>query len=217
MAWKPFRNLGLKAVALALGTLLWLTVSGRQIERRVPVPLSYSNVPPTLEMTGEEVADVSVLVRGGDNDVSQLGQGDLRLIVDLANAHAGANMIALRTDGVTAPLGIEVLQLEPGTITVMLEPSTEVRARVLPTVEGEPAPGYVVTGVTVDPATVTIVGPASEAEGVAGVVTERVSIAGSTEDVVRDVGVGVAGGQLRLKESRTVRVSVRIRRAGGTR
>jgi YbbR domain-containing protein len=126
-------------------------------------------------------------------------------------------MIALRTDGVTAPLGIEVLQLEPGTITVMLEPSTEVRARVLPTVEGEPAPGYVVTGVTVDPATVTIVGPASEAEGVAGVVTERVSIAGSTEDVVRDVGVGVAGGQLRLKESRTVRVSVRIRRAGGTR
>ena len=35
MAWHPFRNLGLKVVALLLGTLLWFTVSGQQVERTV--------------------------------------------------------------------------------------------------------------------------------------------------------------------------------------
>ena len=36
MAWHPFQHFGLKVAALALGTLLWLTVSGQQVERRVP-------------------------------------------------------------------------------------------------------------------------------------------------------------------------------------
>ena len=36
MAWHPFRNAGLKVVALAMGALLWFTVSGQQAERPVP-------------------------------------------------------------------------------------------------------------------------------------------------------------------------------------
>ena len=44
-----------------------------------------------------------VLVRGDDIRVSELGQGDLRVIVDLSDAHSGANLIALRTDEVVAP------------------------------------------------------------------------------------------------------------------
>ena len=35
MAWHPFRNLGLKTAALALGTLLWFAVSGEEVERLV--------------------------------------------------------------------------------------------------------------------------------------------------------------------------------------
>ena len=35
MAWHPLRNLGLKLAALALGTALWFTVSGPQVERNV--------------------------------------------------------------------------------------------------------------------------------------------------------------------------------------
>ena len=46
MAWHPFRNLGLKVVALVLGTLLWFTVSGQQAERPIPdVPVVFVNKP----------------------------------------------------------------------------------------------------------------------------------------------------------------------------
>ena len=46
MAWHPFRNLGLKIAALVLGTLLWLTVSGHEIERRVRFRCRTATCPP---------------------------------------------------------------------------------------------------------------------------------------------------------------------------
>ncbi len=68
--------------------MLWFTVSGHEIERRVRVPVAYRNVPAGLEMTSEQ-DDVSVHVRGTDTDVSALGPGDLRVIVDLARRPSG--------------------------------------------------------------------------------------------------------------------------------
>jgi YbbR domain-containing protein len=217
MAWHPFRNAGLKMGALALGTLLWFVVSGRQIERRLAVPLTYSNVMAPLELTGEQVDTVSVHVRGGENVVSALREGDLRVVVDLGGTHAGANIIPLRTDEVVAPLGVEVLQIDPGTVTVNLERSGQMDALVRPTVEGRPAPGYVVGPVTVEPRMVTIAGPEGRLRESATVVTERVMLEGRTDRIVQDVGVGVADAQLRVVRPHTVRVTVEIFPAKGVR
>jgi YbbR domain-containing protein len=125
-------------------------------------------------------------------------------------------MLPLRIDEVVAPLGVEVLQIDPGTVTVTLEPSGQVAAEVHPNIDGEPAPGFVVTGVDVDPKTVAVVGPESRLKGAISVVTSRVSIEGRTSDVVQDVGVGVADAELRLREPRMVRVTVHIARAQPT-
>ena len=60
MAWHPFRNLGLKFAALGLGTLLWFTISGQQVERTVSrVPVVYRNVPGGLQITQRETAGVT--------------------------------------------------------------------------------------------------------------------------------------------------------------
>jgi YbbR domain-containing protein len=210
MAWHPLRNLGLKFTALVLSVALWFTVSGRQIERRVPVPVSYSNVPSPLEMTGDQVDVVNVHLRGGDNVVSDLGPGALRVIVDLGDAHSGTNLIPLRTDEVVAPLGVDVIQVEPGTVTVTLERSGSMVVPVTPTVGGEPAPGYVVRSISTTPAAVAVIGPVSLLQDPITVLTERVSLDGRTESVVQDVRVGVTNARLRVDTPRTVRVSVQI-------
>jgi YbbR domain-containing protein len=213
MAWHPFRNIGLKIAALALGTVLWYTVSGHQIERRVPVPIAYRNVPATLEITGDELAEVMVHVRGGDNLVRSIGREALSVVVDLADAHAGANFIQLRTDQVVGPLGVEVMQIDPGSITVTLEASGREEIRVTPVIEGQPAAGYVETGVTVQPQTVTVIGPLSRLKELGSATTERVVIDGATASVVQTVNVGVGDADLRLGDLRTVSVTVRIEAA----
>jgi YbbR domain-containing protein len=210
MAWHPFRHLGLKAAALALGTLLWFTVSGNQIERRVSVPVSYSNVPAALEMTGDQVDAATVHVRGDDNLVGGLAPGNLRVVLDLRDAYAGTNLITLQTNHVIAPLGVEVLQVDPGAVTVTLERTGRIEAPVEPTVEGRPAPGFHVRQVVVEPRTIAVFGPESRLKYPIAVVTERVSIEGRRDTVVQDVNVGVVDAQLRLRNPGTVRVTVRI-------
>jgi YbbR domain-containing protein len=214
MAWHPFRNVGLKMSALCLGTLLWLTVSGHEIERRVSVAVSYSNVPSGFEITGDQLDDATVRIRGAETAVSELGAGNLHVIVDLTDAHEGTNLLPLRTDQVAAPLDVEVLQLEPSSVTLTLERAGREQIEVSPIVEGRPAAGYAIGGIIVEPRTVTVLGPVSRLERDPSVVTERIDIGGRVSTMAQDVSVGVSDSQLRLGDTRSVRVTVRIEPAG---
>src|SRR5690606_4490375 len=118
MAWHPFRNIGLKLLALLLGTLLWFAVSGHQIERRISVPVTYRNVPANLELTGYQTDRVIVHVRGDERVVSELTDGSIRVTVDLAGSRTGANILTLRTSQVVAPGRVEFLQVESGSVRV---------------------------------------------------------------------------------------------------
>jgi YbbR domain-containing protein len=118
---------------------------------------------------------------------------------------------------VRAPLGVEVSQLEPSTVMFKLEPSGIADVAVRATIEGQPAPGYVFREALVEPRTVTVVGPASRLRSTTFAVTERVSIEGLTNTVIQVVGVGVSDALVRLREARTVRVTVRIEPASAER
>lgn len=210
MAWHPFRNIPLKITALVLGTALWFTVSGHRVERRLSVPITYSNVPSALVLTGDQLDNVSVQVRGRDSLVGQLGGGTLRVVVDLGGADPGANMIPLRPDQVEAPLGVEVLQVEPGTVSVELERAGQMNAIVRPTVVGDPAPGFAINRIVAEPRVVAVTGPESLLNEQVRVITERVSVAGRSGRVVQDVGVGVPDAQLRVLTPRIVTVTIEI-------
>lgn len=217
MAWHPFRNIPLKITALVLGSALWFTVAGHRVERRLSVPITYSNVPAPLVLTGDQLDNVSVQVRGSDSLVGQLNGGNLRVVVDLGGADPGANIIPLRPDQVESPLGVEVLQVEPGTVTVDLERAGQMSVIVRPTVEGNPAQGFAVNRITVEPRVVTVTGPEGRLNDRVQVVTERVMVAGRSNRFVQQVGVGVADAQLRVVSPHTVLVTVDITPVKGER
>lgn len=210
MAWKPFRNLGLKIAALGLGTLLWFTVTGHQIERRLYVPVLYSNLPESLVLTGEQMDGVSVYVRGDDHRVGALQDGDIRVLVGLEDGTIGENVIPLRPEDVVAPLGIEVLQVDPGTATVVLERSGSVGVTVRPAVEGQPIEGMRVSQIVVQPPTVVVEGPETRLRDGVTLVTRPINLTGRGGIFSEDVEVSVADPQLRVLPPRLVRVTVYI-------
>jgi len=210
MAWHPFRNIGLKVVALGLGTLLWFTVSGQQSDRTVTgVPVVYRNKPPNLELT-EQTNFVDIHVRGLDSQLRGALPRDFEARVDLTGSKAGTLAFVLRTDQVSAPFGLEVTQVDPGSATAVLEAAGSASVPVKPLIDGIPAPGFVVSQITADPAAVIIVGPARRIAATLAATTDRVSIDGAKATVTQNVSVGVPDGALRLKEARTARVVVTI-------
>jgi YbbR domain-containing protein len=211
MALLPLRNLGLMAASLFLGTLLWFTVSGQQVDRSVPrIPVVYRNVPGSLEITGDRLDEVTVQMRGSYNLISAINAANVNVIVDLSDARPGPNVVPLRTDEVVVPLGVQVTQVDPGSATLILEKSGTAQLPVTPRVEGQPAPGFAIGSIGVDPKMVTIAGPESRLKDIASAITERVSVEGTSSTVTQTVSIGVPDNELRLQDVRTARVTVTI-------
>src|SRR6185295_8616954 len=136
MAYHPFRHLGLKVLAIALATLLWLTVAGEHIvERSLRVPLEFRNIPPLLEITGDPPATVDVRLRGSSAVLGRLDPGEVVAVVDLATGRPGSRLFHVRNDEVRAPFGVEVAQVVPSTVSLELEKSATRVVPVVPQVE----------------------------------------------------------------------------------
>ena len=214
MAWHPFRNMGLKFMALALGTLLWFTVSGQQAERQVPdVAVVYLNKPSGFEIT-DQANYVDIQVRGLDSQLRTIQARDFEARVDLTDARLGVQQITLRTDQVHGPPGVEIKQVQPGSVMVLLVVSGAVNLPVQPNVDGSPRTGFVVSETTVVPASVTVLGPARRISAANNATTDRVSIGGASATVTQGVAVGVADAALRLREPVKATVTVKIEPAG---
>jgi YbbR domain-containing protein len=211
MAYHPFRHLGLKIVALAVATLLWLTVAGEHVvERIIRVPVEFRNIPPKLEVVGDPPANVDVRLRGSSAVLSRLEPGEVVAVLDLANARPGSRIFHIRNEEVRSPYGVEVTQVVPGTIGIELEQSAVRVVPIVAPVEGEPAPGYIVGQVTVEPATVQVAGPQTRLKKLAEATTEPVTVAGATRDVRDVVAVGLVDSSLRLVQPQDVTVIVPV-------
>ena len=211
MAIAGFRHIGLKIVSIALASLLWVIVSGEQIvERALRVPLEFTNLPSQLEIVGEPPNVADVRVRGSSGALSRVAAGELVAIVDLRTAKTGQRLFHLTTADVRAPFGIDVVQVTPSNVSMRFEPSVSKVVPVVPSVEGEPAPGYVVGTVKADPATVEVVGPATALNNLTEAITEPVTVTGASRTIADTVTVGSADPLVRLREPLLARVTVTI-------
>jgi YbbR domain-containing protein len=212
MAPIGFRHhLGLKFLSLALAAVLWLVVSGEQVaERALRVPLEFTNLPSELELVGDAPGQVDVRVRGSSGAVSRINPGDLVAVIDLRLARPGRRLFPVTGDDVRRPFGVDVVQVNPGSVTMSFEVSSRKVVPVVPAVDGEPAEGFTVAAVTAEPSTVEVVGPVSALQRLTEAITEPVSVAGATASRTDVATIGVADPLLRLSSPQSARVSVAI-------
>jgi YbbR domain-containing protein len=211
MTYYPFRHLGLRVLAIALATLLWLTVAGEHVvERSLRVPLEFRNIPSELEIAGDPPATVDVRLRGSSALLGRLEPGEIVAVLDLSSARPGSRLFHIRNDEVRAPFGVEVAQVVPSTLSLELERSASRMIPIVPAVQGDPAPGFVVGRITSEPATVLIVGPESRVRQLSGATTETINVDGHRDRVRDVVTVGVADAEVRLASPQSATVVVEI-------
>jgi YbbR domain-containing protein len=208
----PFRHFGLKLLSVGLAILLWMNVAGEEtVERGLRAPLELQQFPAGLEIQGEPPSTVDVRVRGTSGALSRVGPGDIVGVLDLHAVRAGNKLFTMTPEQIRVPTGIEVVQVTPSTIALTFENSLSREIPVVPSIEGTPAPGYVVVGKpTVSPESLDIVGPETSVKRAIEAITETVSIADAHDSIRQEVSVGLVDPALRLKTQRTVTVSVKI-------
>ena len=208
------RNFGLKVLSIVLATLLWGLVAGqREAERSLRVPLEYRNIPPELELLGEPASLVDVRVRGSSGVLGELRGADLVAVLDLRTARPGRRLFHLLPGDIDVPTGVKVLQVTPSTLSLTFEASASRTVPVIPDVDGDAAPGFVVGRVTTVPPTVEVVGPLSAVQKITEATTEPVDISGATGPVRDTVTIGLPDSIARLRNPQSGTVTVQIVRA----
>ena len=209
---RGFAHIGLKVASVTLAVLLWMMVSSQRasVERGLRIPLELQNLPENLEMVEPPQESVDVRVRGTADALGRIAPSDLVATVDLSAAQVGRRLFHLSADRVKAPFAVVVTQVTPSSVAIRFEPSATRMVPVIPSIEGEPAPGFIVGRASANPPTVEIVGPESVLRRVTEAITEPLWVGSASADVRSTVVVGVPDDGVRLKGTRTAVVSVAI-------
>src|SRR5512143_3534125 len=116
-------NWSLKMTALLLSLVLWMFVRGEPgPERVVAVPLEVQ-LSRNMEITNQRPTSVEVTMRGAAFSNMLFNQPLPTCIIDLQGLKQGRHVITLNTENIRIPKGsgIEVLQVNPARVTVVLE------------------------------------------------------------------------------------------------
>jgi hypothetical protein len=115
------RNLALKLLSLAGAIGIWIAVGGDvSTEILVPVPVEFRNVPEGIHYEAEP-SRVELRVRGPRWMVRQAAATDFSMPVDLSRVtEPGERMIELSPENATAPLSVEVVDITPPALRLLV-------------------------------------------------------------------------------------------------
>lgn len=207
------KNPGMKLLALAIATALWIVVSGEEESvRTYTVPLDYTGLSRDRILSRDTPNEVQVRVRGSDAVLRSLAAEDLRISVDVSRLRAGEQTVdALAPGSVQGiPSGAAVDGLVPEAIRLLVERRISRLVRVQPRLEGSPARGWAIGRVEMDPDHVVFEGPESELNHLSMVATEPIVVDGRGETFIAMIGVPLPSTRVRLAEARPIKVTVHI-------
>ena len=161
-------NWPLKLLSLIVAVILWLHVLATENPtdtQAITVQVVPVNEPEGLETIDITPDTVELRLRGRETALEHTQVGRIRMEANLRNATVGANQVPLRVARV--PLSLLVMPGYPTTARVELDKIIERQRPVHDIVRGEPARGFVIEEVKVDPAEVTVRGATSAVREVA--------------------------------------------------
>lgn len=204
-------NLGLKVVSLVLAFSLWYIVAGeRGTEIVVSIPLEFRNLPEGLEIIEESANQVDVRLRGSSEFLRTLSPQAIQVAMDLSDVNSGQNAVYLTPSQVDTPYGVRVMRVTPASVNLHVESLAERSVQVVPRVVGEPAAGFALADIRLEPAEITISGPASTLENLEQVTTEPISLEGLRETYSQSLQILIDDPFVRLIDVNSVEVTLEV-------
>lgn len=152
-------------------------------ERQVPVDVTLGAVPQGLELGTPQVVPLDVTVRGASSRVAAVRSVAARVPIDASalNVDRDVELVAVDADGNQVPN----VQLEPPRARVRITVARQLANRtvpIVPDVVGEPAVGYQIESVSVEPLTVTVNGEEPLVTRMESVRTDPIDVTGREHD-----------------------------------
>jgi len=167
-------NWRLKIFAFAIAVLLWFAIVGPQrSELGLSVPIQYTNLPPSMEITGTWTDRTDVRIRGSETGLANLKPGSVRAVVDLSGVLPGLNFLRITKKDILVPPGTTIAQIRPSDLQLHIQTALVKKVAVAPALVGM-LPEK--TRVIVSPTEVTVRAIQDDLKKVTSVTTESINV-----------------------------------------
>lgn len=128
--WKYFflSNLGAKGVAVGVTLLVWLLlfVQSGITRKEYIIPISFQLIPANLELDSKSgVKEIRITLEGKTRDIALVDSSKLEAKIDAKNFATGTRRIEINKTMINVPSFVEVLTIDPKSISVNLLEKTE--------------------------------------------------------------------------------------------
>jgi hypothetical protein len=208
-----FSNLNLKILSLIIAVLLWFFVIGEsKTEQGMDIPVEFKGIPEAVTIVNDVPATIHVRVKGSTTLLRPLSDKPPILSIDLAAAKIGENIILLDKKYLkNLPLGVDVVDISPVSITVVLDRIVERRLPIEVATTGALPPGYILSRLEAIPQTVVVRGTRTYLEDLDRIVTKPIDLGEINGRLEREVPLVFIPGKLKFIDPIAVKVIAEIR------
>jgi YbbR domain-containing protein len=202
---------GSMVLALVIALFLWGVARGSSsIERGFDVPVVLRGVPEDLVITDQTADVVNVRLLGSPGALRSIVPEKLQYAINVANVKPGVAEFEVDLTGLDFPRGARVIARSPARIEIKFESRATKSVHVRAQIDGDPAPGFEVKSVDVEPARVRVSGARSALMQIVDAPTESIDITGQTAPLDRDTRVVLGVNHVWIEDAPSVKVRVEI-------
>lgn len=198
-------------VALVIAVILWVAAHGASpIERSFDLPVAFHEVPEDLVIVEQNTDVVNVRVLGSRAALRSFETSRTEYALNVSGARAGAAEFEVDISRISLPRGARPVSRSPSQVEIKLERRGTKVMQVRPDLTGDPAPGFKLAGVEVDPPRVRVAGARREVLRLNEAVTEPVDITGLSAPAEREVRLTLGGEHVWVEDTTSVRVRLQV-------
>jgi YbbR domain-containing protein len=187
-SFKRPKNWVLKLVSLLFALFLWYFVVGEdKVDMNVTIPVEIVNLPRDLVISNQFKKQLEVTVAGQRSLIRGITSQHISRTIDLSKAAPGTVVIQNHPDSISLPRGLNILRVQPPTLTLLLDRLIQKELPITPILIGKVHDNYRLESATADPPTLEISGPQSILGSEQSLISIPIDINGLNQSVVKQV------------------------------
>ncbi len=203
-------ELGLAAIICLVGiTTIWFSFArGFETFVTLEVPVEFMNRGPKMELLATSASSVTLQLSGSGPLIRSVRPDQVKVKLDLANAVAGSNQIAIARDSIVLPPGIHLKQVEPQILKVNLDMLDQKELPIQLDWSGKLPAGLILQDARITPDLVKVTGGSLALKKIQTIYTKKIPLENITTDGKISVGLVLLPSYLKLDDESQNHVEV---------
>lgn len=198
-------------MAMLIATVLWGIAHGeKSTERNMDIPVVFYGLSDELVISEQSTNEINIRVQGSRAALRNVSPTTMEYPVTLDGAKPGPAMYDVEASYIDVPRGVKVVSRSPARIELEFQPRGRKNVRIRPDIEGEPAEGFLLGEVILEPERVWLTGARGDVLRLSEVVTETIDVTGQSKPIEKEVRLALRGGNVWMEEGKPVVVRVDI-------